>query len=133
MGGPRGPGQVMRVLIVERNHELGRLWQRHIERYGHDVVLADGQTSALAHLSRQPFSVVVLNLVLGAGSAFAIADVLSYRCPEARVIFVTNTSFFSDGSIFSLIGNAAAFLATDAPPDDLAAVVDYHGQQVPMQ
>ena len=35
------------------------------------------------------------------GVAMAVADFASYRRPEARVIFVTNTSFFSDGSIFA--------------------------------
>jgi DNA-binding response OmpR family regulator len=130
MEGPHGPGQLMRVLIVEGNHELGQLWRRHIVRYGHEVVLADSQSQAMSALAGPPFSIVVLNLVLEGGSAFAVADVLSYRHPQARVIFVTNSRFFSDGSIFQLIANTAAFLPSDSAPADLAAVVDWHGQRV---
>jgi len=46
------------------------------------------------------FDVIVLDLALEEGSALAVADFASYRHPDARVIFVTNASFFSDGSIF---------------------------------
>ena len=48
----------------------------------------------------ETYHIVVLDLILDEGSAFAVADFMNYRQPDAQVIFVTNTSFFSDGSIF---------------------------------
>lgn len=117
----------MHVLIVESNPSLGMLWARHLERFGVRVVLAHTQDDAIQALSDTLFEVILLDLVLGDGSALAVSDFACYRQPEARVIFVTNTSFFSDGSIFQYCVNAAAFVPSSTPPDDLAALVEHHG------
>ncbi len=117
----------MRVLIVESNPELARLWSRHLERQGADVQCAEDELAAIDVLRVQPIDILVLDLVLDRGSAFAVADYASYAQPAARVIFVTNTSFFSDGSIFRHIPNACAFLPSATAPEDLAAVIDYYG------
>ncbi|MGL4309026.1 MAG: response regulator [Paracoccaceae bacterium] len=118
----------MRVLIVESNPELGRLWQRHLERQGSEVILANTQEDAVAVLQRAVVDVIVLDLVLEQGSAFAVADFASYRQPDSSVIFVTNTTFFSDGSIFALMPNARAFVQTETSPADLAAMVEHYGR-----
>jgi DNA-binding response OmpR family regulator len=117
----------MRVLIVESRPELGLLWQRHLERQGYTVNRAFDQEEAVAHLSREETDIIVLDLVLEQGSALAVADFASYRCPKARVIFVTDTSFFSDGSIFNHSSNACAFVPSGTPPEDLAAMVEHYG------
>lgn len=117
----------MRVLIVESNPALARLWSRHLARRGAEIVVADSEVSAIDILGGNTVDVIILDLVLDNGSAIAVADVASYRQPRARVIFVTNTSFFSDGSLFQHIPNACAFLPTGMPLEDLAAVVDHYG------
>lgn len=117
----------MKVLIVESCRELGRLWKRHLERQGCDVVLVHGQDEATEILRQASVQVIVLDVVLEEGSALAVADFASYRRPEAKVIFVTNTSFFSDGSIFNLAPNACGYLQSETPPEDIAAMVEYHG------
>ena len=61
----------------------------------------------------------------------AVADYAAYRHPDARLIFVTATSFFSDGSIFAMSPNVCAFLPARTPPEDLAAVVEFHGNRAP--
>ncbi len=119
----------MKVLIVECDNNLGGLWQGHLERAGMVVSRVADQGRAIAFLSSYDVDVIVMNLVIGEGSALAIADYASYRHPEARIIFVTNTSFFSDGSIFSVVSNACAFLPTRTPPDDLTAMVEHHGHK----
>ncbi len=116
----------MLVLIVESNENLGRIWLRHLERLGFDVTLATTQKQAIDILREKDVAVIVLDLVLEDGSAFAIADFASYRQPDARVVFVTNTTFFSDGSIFQHIPNACAFLQSETPPQDLAAMVQHY-------
>ena len=73
--------------------------------------------------------ILILNLLLSDGSALAVADYASYRLPETRIIFVTNTTFFSDGSIFSFAPNACAFVQTATPPEDLAAMVEHYGPE----
>jgi len=124
----REDGNRTRVLIVEARPELGRIWQRHLQRQGCEVVLVQGQESACRVLSERGFDVIVLDLILPGGSALAVSDFASYRQPEARVIFVTNSAFFSDGSIFNHAPNARALLSSDGPPDDLAAIVEHYGE-----
>ena len=84
----------MNVLIVERQQELGQLWKRHLLRQGLSVDLVTSQNAAIEALCCCAYDLIVLDLVLEDGGALSVADFASYRRPEARVIFVTNTSFF---------------------------------------
>ena len=118
----------MRVLIVESNRELGTIWKRHIERRGVSVTLVAGQVEAVEFLQNNAAAVIIMNLVLDQGSAFAVADYAAYRRPDSKVIFVTSASFFSDGSIIRHIPNACAFMPSNTEPGDLAAVVDFYGE-----
>lgn len=118
----------MIVLIVEPEPDLGRLWKRHMERQGAQVLLVEGQDAAFDMLRAHPVNMIVLDLVLRHGSALAISDYASYRRPDARVIFVTNTTFFSDGSIFLHSPNACAFLQSATPPEDLATMVLHYSR-----
>lgn len=119
----------MDVLLVESRDELGLLWHRHLERSGITVHRARTQFEATDLIARKGFDVIVLDLVLAEGSALAVADFASYRQTDCRVIFVTNTSFFSDGSIFNLCANACAFLPAATKPEDLAAMVEHYGSR----
>lgn len=116
-----------RVLIVESKPELGALWQRHLERQSMTVFRAGGRHEAISFLSANPVDIIILDIVVDDGAALAVSDYANYRHPEANVIFVTNTSFFSDGSIFSLSSNARAYVPTNTPPEDLVAMVEHYG------
>lgn len=89
--------------------------------------LATSQGEAIRLLQLNEVNVVVLDLILTEGSAFAVADFCSYRQPSAKVIFVTDSSFFSDGSIFQHIPNACAMMPAELSPDDLGALVEHYG------
>jgi CheY-like chemotaxis protein len=116
------------ILIVASNANLSRIWARHLRRQGEDVIVLQSQNEAVTYLRGGTADVIVLDLMLEEGSAFAIADFASYRQPEARIVFVTRSSFFSDGSLFNHIPNTAAVLQEQTPPNDLAAIVSYHGR-----
>lgn len=118
----------VRVLIVESDEALGNMWRRHLERQGMRVQLKHDQESAFAALNACRFDIIVLNLVLKRSSAFAIADMASEIDPDVPVLFVTSTSFFSDGSVFGLCANARAFLNADTPPEDLTAMVEHYAR-----
>lgn len=118
----------MNVLIVESRPELGLLWRRHLERQGMMVAQVTGQSEAVNYLTQHAPDIIIMDIVLEEGSALAVADFASYRQPETRIIFVTNTTFFSDGSIFNHANNACAFLPADTRPDDLAAMVEHYAE-----
>ncbi len=121
-------GGLIVVLIVANSPELSRIWARHLNRLGHEATVVHAQEAAVDCLRQNVFDVIVLDLMLQDGSAFAVADYASYRYPNTRVVFVTNGTFFSDGSIFNHMPNAAALVAERTPPGDLAAIVQYHGR-----
>ncbi|MFV0360032.1 hypothetical protein [Tropicimonas sp.] len=115
----------MRVLIVEGCPELCGLWKRHLDSGSCDVVIASDETGAIALLQSEEVDVIVLNLVLARGSALAVADFASYRQPDTKIIFVNDTTFFSDGSIFRLAPNACASVRSKTPPEDIVAMVEH--------
>lgn len=119
----------MNVLIVENTPDLGALWQRHLAAQGMEVRLTASADEALTVLRSTSPSVIIVNLDLPGSGAVAVADYAAYRRPDSRVIFVTANSFFSDGSIFAISPNACAFLPTQTPPEDLAALVEFHGSR----
>lgn len=117
----------MKILIVESDTALSNVWHDHMGRQGHEVWLAEDQFSASALLKQLEFDIIVLDVVLARGSAFAVADLAALRQPDIQIVFVTSTSFFSDGSIFNFNANARAFLQTDTPPEDLTAMLEHFG------
>jgi DNA-binding NtrC family response regulator len=119
-------GGKMNVLIVESQPELGEVWKRHLERAGMLITLVDDQEQAIAHFTDDCPEIIILDLVLVDGCALAISDFASYRCPNAQVIFVTDTTFFSDGSIFAHAQNACGYLQSNTPPEDLVAMVEHY-------
>ncbi|MDF1727612.1 MAG: response regulator [Sulfitobacter sp.] len=119
----------MHVLIVESRPELSRLWQRHLDRLGIHTLAATTQDEATEILSAQKVDVIILDVVLWQGSALAVCDYAAFRQPEARVLFVTSSTFFSDGSIFGHADNVRAFLPAATAPEDLAAMVEHYGRE----
>lgn len=116
----------MQVLIVQSRLELGRLWQCHLHRLGLQAELVATPDDAIDFMALNRIETIVLDLELCGGSAVNVADYASYRHPEARVVFVTSRSFFSDGSIFAHFANARAFLPAATPPEDLATLVQHY-------
>ena len=117
----------MRTLIVQSHYALGQVWAGHLERLGATVQHVTTGDEALAVIQDNPLDAIVLDLVLSEGSALSIADFANFSQPSANVVFVTDTTFFSDGSIFAHCANARAFVETATPPEDLAAIVHHYG------
>ncbi len=116
----------MDILIAERNPDLARIWARHLERQNASVAVAGDRDAAILALADAAPGLIVVSLSLGEAEALSIADYAAYRHPEAKVIFVTSSSFFTDGSIFKHCANACACLPEHTDPRDLAALAAYH-------
>ena len=116
----------MRILIVESNTDLSDIWAGHLQRQGAEVVILPDADKAIEWLRTETVDVVVANLIQRAGSALALADVIAWRSPDTSVVFVTDTTFFSDGSIFAHAQNACAYVPSGTKPEDLAAMVEHY-------
>ncbi len=116
------------ILILADNSDLARIWARHLERQKHTVVVTTDETEAVQIVRDNDIRVIVLDLMMENCVAFSVADYVSYRSPGTKIIFVTRSHFFSDGSLFRHVPNTAAILQEDSPPSDLAAIVAYHGR-----
>lgn len=117
----------MKVLIVESNTHLSWIWQRHLDRLGMDVDAATDADHAIDMIGDTAYDVVIIDLVLQDGSALGVADYTKVRRPNASVIFVTDTTFFSDGSLFAISPNARALIQSSSSPDDIGAIVEHYG------
>lgn len=116
------------ILIVASNEELSSVWARHLERQHYGVHVVTSQDDAVEFLCEEEPEVLVLDVMLDDGSAIATADFASYRRPNTRIVFVTRSSFFSDGSLFQHIPNTCAIIPERTDPTDLAEIVAYHGR-----
>ena len=114
-----------KVLIVEAQESLGKLWKGFLERQGFEVALALNQPDSIDKLQFHHWDVLVINLMMPNASALAISDFASYKNPDISIIVVSASSFFSDGSIFEILPNARGFMSQPIEPDDLAVVVDH--------
>lgn len=119
----------MHILIVESSEELATIWSRHLERLGARVFCTHDADSAIDLIRTETFDALIINLILKDGSALAVSDFVEYRCPGTAVVFVTDTTFFSDGSIFALTPNARALVRSGTPPEDIAAMVTHYASQ----
>ncbi len=116
------------ILIVASNPELSAIWARHLERQDHVVHVVTSQEDSVKFLCENEPDVLLLDVMLEDGSAIATADFASYRRPETRIVFVTHSTFFADGSLFQHIPNTAAIIPERTKPTDLAEIVAYHGR-----
>jgi DNA-binding response OmpR family regulator len=118
----------MHILIVEREATRAATWARLLTRRGADVDITDRQGQAVELIRARRPDILIVNVELTQGSALAIADFAAYRTPSAQIIFVSDGTFFSDGSIFRHAPNACAFLPACTRPEDLCAMVDHHAR-----
>lgn len=116
----------MRVLIAEINEVLANLWGNHLARAGLDVELAVTKSEATHALQFNKFDALVMNLNFPDKAILAISDLATYRNPDIAIVVVSNDTFFSDGSIFSLIPNARGFFNDSVDPNDLTEIVKFY-------
>ena len=117
-----------RILILQEQPDLGRIWARHLERMGATVELVGSSAQAMTRIEQAPFDALIVDLLHSDGQGLSVTDLAAFRQPDLSVIFVTSSTFFADGSIFGHAQNARAILRTTTPPEDLAEIVMHYGQ-----
>ena len=119
----------MKVLIVESDVVRAEHWAGLLRDQKWGVAHAASAQDAIDLLDKDTFRIIVLNLDLACGQALSVPVYAGYRQPAARVVVVTATGMFNDGSIFQVCSNACGFLSVQADPADLVALVDHHGSR----
>ncbi len=119
----------MQVLIAESDFDRADLWAGLMRGQGWQVAHAATAQEAIHLLDSDAFRVIVLNLDLACGQALSVPVYAGYRQPGARVVVVTGSGMFNDGSIFQVCSNACGYLSSQADPADLVALVDHHGNR----
>ncbi len=122
---PQCKGGDVRILVVQDNEDLGRIWCRFLARSGLVADLSLSREDALNALKDTSYDALVIEPAMPDGGGIPVADFATYRNPEIAIIAVTKSTFFSDGSIFGLIPNARGFLRTPVRPADLVAYLEY--------
>jgi len=112
--------------MVASDAALGELWQRYLARSGKTVTVVTSQQEAAACLGAQAYAMLILDLSLRRGSPLAVADYAGFRQPELKVLCVTRSALFSDGSIFRLAANACAMVQADVRLADIDAMIDHY-------
>lgn len=115
----------MRLLVVQDNADLGRMWCRFLARQGVWAELAVSQESALNYLSRNIYDVLIIEPDLEGGGGLPVADTATFRNPDIAILAVTRSTFFSESMIFDIMPNARALMRTPIRPEDLAAYVEH--------
>ncbi|PWJ22468.1 hypothetical protein [Jannaschia seohaensis] len=90
--------------------------------------VAQSQAQAVAKMFVLRPAVVLIDLGLTDGSPLAVADFVSFRHPKARVIFVSDTAMFSDGSLFQHCANVHAHVARGMAEPDMVALIAHHAK-----
>ncbi|GIT89830.1 hypothetical protein JANAI62_06860 [Jannaschia pagri] len=95
---------------------------------GFRAEIARSQAQAVAMMFELSPAVVLIDLGLSDGSPLAVADFANYRHPEARVIFMSDSAMFSDGSLFNHCTNVHAHVARGMSEPDMVALVSHHAE-----
>ncbi|MEM8741433.1 MAG: response regulator [Pseudomonadota bacterium] len=118
----------MRVLIVEQNADLGRIWSRFLHREGIEAELASDADAAVAALDSSSYDALVLQMGLPDAQALIVSDYATFRDPDLPIITVSSGDFFSGGAIFELVPNARTLLSMPPRLDDLVALIAHYAR-----
>jgi two-component system response regulator AtoC len=110
------------ILVVDDNSSMRVLLRTLLVRNGYGVTDAQDGVEALEKLGKQPFDLVITDLVMPRADGFAVLRRTRERHPRTPVIMLT-----AEGSISECVGAMRAgafnFLTKPFQPDDLEAVV----------
>ena len=114
------------ILVVEDDPALGLLWERGLQKAGHDVRRAACVGDARREVMLAGADVLVLDLNLGHDSGLGLVTLAAYMNPEVRVLVVTGTALFPRGELFDLSPNIMSVLRKPVPLAQMIALIDHH-------
>lgn len=119
----------MDILIVESDRRLATDLAPLLERKGAIIAQAASQNEAASFLVSFSFNVIIIDIQFDNCKALGIAELADFRQPDAKVIFVSDSSIFSDGSLYHQFSNVCGYLPRGTPPKDIASLVEYYARR----
>ena len=115
-----------RILIVDDEPAVRSLMAVTLKLAGHTVVEAGGGEEALALLERQPFDLVVLDIMMPVTDGYEVLGRLRAMKDRAHtpVIVVTAKGFDTEGLMREAAGGAVDHLAKPFDPEELERAVE---------
>jgi CheY-like chemotaxis protein len=104
-----------RILVVDDDPQITRLFQRILERGGYAVTTTASGEKALEAIRREAIQLVVLDLSMPETDGFEVLKVLRSGGPGPKVLVISG---FLQGALLhaaELVGAAATLSKTEAP------------------
>ncbi len=120
----------MRILIVEDDITLGRLWTLAVERAGHDALHVATAGAARKSLMVRPADMILLDLNLGSESGLSLATLAGYVNPSCRIIVATGSQLYPRGELFAMERTIAAVMRKPVDLREMMAMVEHHGTEI---
>ncbi len=111
------------ILVVDDDRFFRELAKDLLLKKGYRVVTAENATAALEEAARQPFDLVITDVVMPGVDGFALTARLRERDPEQEVILVSQRTDVK-GSAMALSAGAADCLTKPVDETDLFLAVD---------
>jgi two-component system response regulator FlrC len=109
---------ILRVLLVDDDPAATRLYKNYLVADGHDVVVADSGIEAVEATERQPFDVIVMDLMMPGLDGWMSMSLIKARRPLLPVVVLTSDAG-KDLESRAKTAGAAAFLTKPCAPEVL--------------
>jgi DNA-binding response OmpR family regulator len=115
--------EIMKVLILEDNSALRFALRQNIEKNGHDVFATGKIVHACKYLLTEQPDILLLDLMVDNVETVQVADLADFRAPHAHVIYITGSSRYPNGELFSMSRNTTWVLRKPIDFSELNAML----------
>lgn len=104
-----------RVLVVEDEKAIARALELKLDHSGYDAVAVHGGEDALDLLAKEPFAIVLLDLIMPGIDGFAVLRALKEKASAVPVIVLTNLNQPEDIAKAKGLGALDFIIKSDVP------------------
>jgi len=108
-----------KILIAEDEVAIAKTLELKLQAQGFEIICASDGDEALAHLSKTPFDLVLLDLVMPRKDGFEVLAILKKQSPQTPVFVLTNLGQEEDERRCKELGAQEYFVKADIPLSDL--------------
>lgn len=119
------------ILVLEDDPSLLFTFIQCLEIDGHVVTGVHDLAEARSHLRFNKPDLIILDYLISNRNSIQVADLASYACPDAQVIFVTGSGMFTNGQLFNMSSNISWVLRKPVDLGELREIVQFSLRRKP--